>query len=507
MSMSNQQANAGGSLSLFISYAHEDEPLRRELEKHLSLFHRQGLISSWHDRQIVAGQDWTKAINTHLETASLILLLISADFLASDYCYGMEMKRALERHKANEARVIPILIRPVAWKGAPFEHLEVLPSDARPITMWPNQDEAFANIATGIRTATEQLSSTSTHPQYGPVASGVPARASNSVPTAPTDRNRQRMLKRVYATWIVGVLEQSLHGATLIALGLEEKADVLDNPWRLLVQEMNRPAQLLPEGTRITEVYNATEGGMLILGEPGAGKTTLLLELARDLLNCAQTCENDPIPVVFNLSSWAKKRQPLMDWLVDELSTRYEVPHRLGQSWVREDRLLLLLNGLDEVASTVRGECIEAINSYRQVHPDVQVVVCSRSTEYLNEPTQLRLQTAVVVQPLTQVQIDTYLESAGEQAAALREALRQDADLRALATTPLMLTVLLFTYRGASPDEIDALASLEIKRKQIFASYVQRMLQRRSIETRYSAKQTTHYLSWLALQAAKCAVA
>ena len=114
---------------------------------------------------------------------------------------------------------------------------------------------------------------------------------------------------------------------------------------------------------------------------------------------------------------------------------RYEVPHRLGQSWVSEDRLLLLLDGLDEVASAARRECIEAINSYRQTHPDVQVVVCSRSTEYLNEPTQLRLQTAVVVQPLTQEQIDTYLESAGEQAEALREALRQDADLRELATT------------------------------------------------------------------------
>jgi DNA polymerase III delta prime subunit len=308
------------------------------------------------------------------------------------------------------------------------------------------------------------------------------------------------MLKRVYATWIAGVLKQSLHGAALMVLGLEEKADVLDNPWRLLLQEVDRPAQSLPEGTRITEVYNATEGGLLILGEPGAGKTTLLLELARDLLDRAQTSENAPIPVVFNLSSWAKKQLALSNWLVEELSMRYEVPRRLGHTWVSEDRLLLLLDGLDEVAPAARKECIEAINSYRQTHPDVQVVICSRSAEYLNAPTQLRLQTAVVVQPLTQKQIDTYLESAGEQAEALREALDQDADLRELATTPLMLTILLFAYRGTSPDKISELTSLEAKREQIFASYVQHMLKRRGASKRYHPEQVTHWLTYLARQ-------
>jgi tetratricopeptide (TPR) repeat protein len=146
------------AIEVFYSYAHEDETLRNTLEKHLSILHRQGLIFSWHDRKIAPGTNWAKDINTHLETASLILLLISADFLASDYCYGIEMKRALERHKANEARVIPILLRPVAWKGAPFEHLQALPTDTRPVTSWPNPDEAFADIAKGIRKAIEALS-------------------------------------------------------------------------------------------------------------------------------------------------------------------------------------------------------------------------------------------------------------------------------------------------------------------------------------------------------------
>src|SRR5260370_8962439 len=111
------------AIEVFYSYAQEDESLRNELEKHLSVLQDRGLISSWYDRQIFAGTDWAKDIDVHLEIASLILLLVSSDFLASNYCYGVEMKRALERHHANKARVIPILLRPGVWHATPFQHL------------------------------------------------------------------------------------------------------------------------------------------------------------------------------------------------------------------------------------------------------------------------------------------------------------------------------------------------------------------------------------------------
>jgi hypothetical protein len=500
MSRGNQQGSTESPLSLFISCADADEPLCQQLVAHLSQLRRQGLIVDWYGRQILPGARWAEEIDAHLEAAQIVLLLISPDFLASEYCYNVEMRRALQRHENGETQVIPIILRPVDWKGAPFGRLQCLPHDGRAVTEWDNRDAAFHDVVRGIRTVTEQLLSISVFPQLVSVPSKVSATASTGAPVAPTDGNRQRMLKRVWATWIAGVLEQSLHGAALMVLGLEEKGDVLDNPWRLLMQEVDRPARLLPEGTHITQVYDATEGGLLILGDPGAGKTTLLLELARDLFDRAQTSENAPIPVVFNLSSWAKKRRTLSDWLIEELSIRYEVPRRLGQLWIREDRLLLLLDGLDEVASTARKECIETINSYRQAHPDVQVVVCSRSTEYLNESTQLRLHTAVVIQPLTQMQIDTYLESIGKQAEALRKALRQDVDLCELATTPLMLTILLFAYSEISPDQMSKLTSLETKREQIFASYVQRMLKRRGVSRRYKPEQITRWLAYLAQQ-------
>ena len=110
-------------VSVFISYAHEDEPLLRRLETHLTVLKRQGLISIWHDRQILAGSTWAGVIDQQLEQASIILLLISPDFLASDYCYQIEMTRALERHEAGQARVIPIALRPVDWHNALFAHI------------------------------------------------------------------------------------------------------------------------------------------------------------------------------------------------------------------------------------------------------------------------------------------------------------------------------------------------------------------------------------------------
>jgi hypothetical protein len=145
------------SIEIFFSYAHEDEPLRDELAKHLKLLERQGIIQSWHDRKITAGEEWKSEIDTHLESAEIILLLISADFLASDYCYNIEMKRSLERHKNNQARVIPVILRPVDWHRSPFGKLVALPTDEKPITTWPNQDEAFTDVAQGLRRAIDQL--------------------------------------------------------------------------------------------------------------------------------------------------------------------------------------------------------------------------------------------------------------------------------------------------------------------------------------------------------------
>src|SRR6266571_5816961 len=154
-------------IKLFYCYAREDKPLRDELEKHLSWLKRRYQLTNWHDREIQPGEEWEQAIDTHLNTAHLILLLISPDFMASDYCYGKEMKRALERHRAGMCRVVPILLRPTYWEDAPFSSLQFLPTDAKPITRWHDRDEAFQDVVTEIsRTIKDLLISLKTKEEW-----------------------------------------------------------------------------------------------------------------------------------------------------------------------------------------------------------------------------------------------------------------------------------------------------------------------------------------------------
>jgi len=148
-------------LDIFIAYSHRDEELRDELVRHMSIFDRQGIVSTWYDRRITPGGNWRNEIDSHLKNAHIILLLISSDFLASDYCYDIEVKQAIKQHKNKQSRVIPIILRPVEWEGAPFSNLQALPKDGKPITTWENLDEAFLNVANGIRRVIDDVSGSS----------------------------------------------------------------------------------------------------------------------------------------------------------------------------------------------------------------------------------------------------------------------------------------------------------------------------------------------------------
>jgi len=145
------------AVSVFVSYSHVDERLRKELGKHLSVLERQGIIATWHDRMIGAGTEWEGAIDTQLNEARVILLLISADFIESKYCYDVEMTRALERHDRREALVVPIILRAVSLKGTPFSKLQALPRDAKPVVTWADPDSAFVDITDGLRNAIQDL--------------------------------------------------------------------------------------------------------------------------------------------------------------------------------------------------------------------------------------------------------------------------------------------------------------------------------------------------------------
>lgn len=327
-------------------------------------------------------------------------------------------------------------------------------------------------------------------------------KASSEPSAADAHENRQIMLSRVQNKWITGFLENPLYHTydeQLLPLPLRER---VGSRFDLVLSNPLKPTQPIPSGTTLAQVFDQAGGELLILGEPGAGKTTLLLELARDLLKRAKDNEAAPIPVVLMLSSWATRKLPLERWIVEELKAKYDISTSIGKEWLKANQLLLLLDGLDEVAPSALPACIEAINAYyRQACRSL--VVCSRTKEFLGQPGRLALHTAVTVQPLSFEQVDTYLDglaAKGEDIAGLKQTLHQSAALRALATTPLFLTVLLLAYHGKPMQELLALVKV-LPREQpplLFHNYVERMLLRKGGRIRASTRQTKYWLAYLA---------
>jgi TIR domain-containing protein len=153
----NEPEKRPAVVEVFYSYAHKDARLCDKLRAHLRILVRRGYINEWYDRDIGAGDGLKGEIDEHLNRADLILLLVSNDFINSDYCYGIEMTRALERQQAHEAELIPIILRPCDWSEAPFHDLKALPTDGKPVTTWRNRDEAFTSVETGVKAKVKSL--------------------------------------------------------------------------------------------------------------------------------------------------------------------------------------------------------------------------------------------------------------------------------------------------------------------------------------------------------------
>lgn len=314
-------------------------------------------------------------------------------------------------------------------------------------------------------------------------------------------RNRQRMLQKVRAFWITGVLATSLQGTSFIMPDLHEQPAAVANPWGSPHQQTPEYTRPLTPDTPIMQIYDQSGGELLILGEAGAGKTTLLLELARNLLERAEQDMNAPIPVIFLLSSWSEKQQSLNQWLIEELYNKYQVPYPLAERWLRTEMLLPLLDGLDEVATGARSTCITAINTYRETHGLSPMVLCSRPTEYLNYAPRVLLRQAVVIQPFTQQQIESYLQNAGQNFALAHEILRHDQEMQELLTTPFMLNILVSVCRNKSAKEIVASYFSPGMYQSIFHAYIELTLQNHpATAASYKPSQLIRWLSYLADQ-------
>ncbi|HXM58186.1 MAG TPA: helix-turn-helix domain-containing protein, partial [Candidatus Dormibacteraeota bacterium] len=311
-------------------------------------------------------------------------------------------------------------------------------------------------------------------------------------------RARRDLLAQVWRYWIGTEREAAVGRLPRIELALTERPGAVDDPLRVQTASL-QPDRPLPRGATIDAAYARAGEQLLVLGDPGAGKTTMLLDLVQALL---EREAGGPMPVVFHLSSWAESRRPLWRWLVDELHQRYGVARRLSRRWIAHEQVIPLLDGLDEVAAEHRAACVAAINAFHDEHGQLSMVVCCRTAQYEELGGRLRLRGAVVIRPLTRVQVERYLGEAGhgEGLTGVRALLREDGRLRDLLTTPLLLSMVVRTYGGEHSATPPLRGPLAECRQRVLSDYVDEMLAspRAVASSQYGREQTVRWLAWLA---------
>ena len=322
-----------------------------------------------------------------------------------------------------------------------------------------------------------------------------------SLKDARARRDQLILLEKVRQFWVEGVLEKSLHHTVLLELGKETRPDLIPHPWETVVELPDQQPASVPPQTPIANLFDQCGRSLLILGEPGSGKTITLLELARTLLYRAEKDPAQPIPVLLNLSTWGERRPPFAEWVVEELNSKYQIPKKLGQPWLMDFELLLLLDGLDEVPRAHQEACVQAINRFGREHGLSGIAVCARIVEYLELKNRLSLGGVISIQPLHAAQIHAFFEKAGPSLNGLRQALAQDPALQELAQTPLMLSVMGLAYQNLPADELQTVGNLSQseKRRHIFATYLQRIFARGTKTAKFPKEKSVRWLSWLAV--------
>ena len=311
-------------------------------------------------------------------------------------------------------------------------------------------------------------------------------------------KQRQILLGKVKQSWIEGFLQPSLQNTAALSLDLKARPDAIAD----LSQEIEALSVELDssyERLQGTQIYQEMGQGrtLLILGSPGAGKTIALLQLAQRLIDRSEQDLSLPIPIVFNLSSWAKDRKSIVDWLIDELLEKYQVPKSLSEPWIRNQQIIPLLDGLDEVNAEYRNDCVRFLNEFIGLFPQTEVAVCSRVRDYEALTERLQISSALCLQPLLAKQVYQFLDSVGGSLSGLKTLLKRDADLEQFAQTPLILNFMSVAYQGWSVEKLlPELHSTPDRSQHLFDTYIDRRLDR-GTASEYPKKQVLRWLSWL----------
>ena len=320
------------------------------------------------------------------------------------------------------------------------------------------------------------------------------------------NQNEQLILKKVNLE-VNSRLEDSLHNRIFVNLDKQSRPEQVERLWDAQIKIGTKAPATIHSNTSILEVFERPDiaGHLLILGDLGAGKTTTMLDLAKSLLEKAEQDTDEPIPVIINLSSWKNLRQSMSEWLIEELNSKYKISKDIFRKCLKNKRLLPMLDGLDEVKPEFQESCIDAINLW--LNDDLCplcIVICSRQEEYANHQTQLNLNGAILLESLTDNQIQSYLTNVNRN--ELWEILQSNPELLELVRTPLLLSITILSYSELFLDEWHKQNSTKNLIKLLLDAYIQAMFIRKFEHISYekrklpSADQTKYWLKFLALQ-------
>ena len=492
-----EAAMSNAAAGVFISY-------RRQEASWLAAWLHDRLVAQFGEARVFLDIDWIKpgvdfmqVITEAIARSRVLLVIIGPQWLAAegDGCRRLDrpddpVRVELETAFRRGLRVIPLLL-----DGATMPRAGDLPDAlaglARLNALRVGYQSSRSDLARLVEALADELgiaptpglptAESAVGPGPGPRRTRSADRAA-LVDVGRDEEQRARLLSRLSRTY-TEYLDQSVEHDAILKLQLE--LDWLPGktfrPQDRLLPVPHRQAERLPAGTSLLEAFDRTGGldgdGLLVLGEPGAGKTTLLFELARRLTERAQTDPRHPLPVYLPLSSWATRRPPLDQWLVEQLNELYQIPRPLARRWTTGTQLLFVLDGLDEIPDrSDRIACVKAINQFTRFGRSARlpVVVASRPTEYDTLPVKLQLETAIGVRPLDPTVVLDALEHAPGMQAVVA-AVRGDPELLELLRSPLLVSMLTLTYAGVPEAQIHAITGTPAERRhQLITDYVNR---------------------------------
>ncbi|TWT96330.1 protein kinase domain-containing protein [Neorhodopirellula pilleata] len=310
--------------------------------------------------------------------------------------------------------------------------------------------------------------------------------------------NIEILHQRVRRIWIDGVLGRTKDHTHLFSINREVVSECVDSPWDGIAEN---PLRGVDTQDSIDRLFKHAERSLLILGDAGAGKSTTMLELTESLLTQSARSRFSTVPVLLHLSSWSPRIGSLEQWIINELIAKYQIPKRIGQEFIDENRLILLLDGLDEVRPADQRACIESINQFMAQSTPSGLVVCSRYSDYVAIGHRLRLHDAIRLQPLTAEQIAASISGSTGERGALMTALAKHPSLLELASSPLMLNMMKVSFDNTSKESMESFGTIESAREHLFNTYIDEAFRgEKSSTARFTKDETLSWLSWIAKQ-------